>query len=235
MKLNPRAWYVGGALAVLLAGVVGWLLVVKPVYVAASQTLDEAETTEIETERVVRQTKELAVQEKDLQQQIDALMRIRAKIPKDVNIPKLMRTIQAQARAEGVFIDSLQPGQITLFQVERPTPSASASDGGATPDATNKPAPAPTPTDLGQGVAPRDAGVAYVPLTLTGQGTYSSVRRLMSRLEQQQRAFLITVLDVNRQSDDDAKQALDFTMEARVFVLNGEAVSIPTELLEEGE
>lgn len=235
MKSSPRAWYIGGALAVLLAGYVGWMLVVKPVYAAASQTRDEAVATETETERVVLQTKQLAVQEKDLQKQIDALMRIRSKIPKDVNVPKLMRTIQSQARAEEVSIDSLQPGQITLFQVVRPTPSASASEGGATPDPTNKPAPAPTPTNLGQGVAPRDAGVAYVPLTLTGQGTYSSIRRLMSRLERQQRAFLITVLDVNRQSDEDAKQALDFTMEARVFVLNGKAVSIPPELLKDGE
>ncbi len=235
MKTNPRAWYIGGALAVVLFGYLGWMFVVKPVYAAASQTLNEAETTETQTERVVLQTKELAVQEKDLQEQIDALMRIRAKIPKDVNVPKLMRTIQSQARAEGVAIDSLQPGQITLFQVERPTPSASASEDGATPDPTNKPAPAPTPTNLGQGVAPRDAGVAYVPLTLTGQGSYASIRRLRSRLEQQQRAFLITVLDVNRQSDDDAEQALDFSMEARVFVLNGKAVSIPPELLKDGE
>ena len=106
MKTNPRAWYIGGALAVVLFGYLGWMFVVKPVYAAASQTLNEAETTETQTERVVLQTKELAVQEKDLQEQIDALMRIRAKIPKDVNVPKLMRTIQSQARAEGVAIDS---------------------------------------------------------------------------------------------------------------------------------
>jgi hypothetical protein len=233
MKANPKAWYIGGLLGVLLAGYLGWMLVVKPAFAAASQTRAQAENTEFETEQVIAQTKQLAVQEKDLQKQIDALMRIRAKIPKDVNVPKLMRTIQAQARAEGVAIDSLQPGQITLFQVVRPTPSPTAS--GEESESSSKPAPAPSPTNLGQGVAPRDAGVAYVPLTLTGQGTYSSIRSLMSRLEQQQRAFLITVLDVNRQTDAQTKAPLDFTMEARVFVLNGKAVSIPRDLLGDGD
>lgn len=235
MRSKPRTWYVGGAIAVLIAGYVGWMLVVRPVYAAVAATREQVTMTEDQTDKVMLQTRKLAEQEKDLQQQIDALMRIRAKIPKDVNVPKLMRTIQSVARAEGVAVDSLQPGQITLFQVVTPSPSSSGSAEAATPDSTTAPKPTPTPSNLGQGVAPRDAGVAYVPLTLTGQGSYSSIRRLTSRLEQQQRAFLITMLDVNRVTDDNADSPLEFTMEARVFVLNGKAVSLPAELLEDGE
>ena len=76
-------------------------------------------------------------------------MRIRAKIPKDVNVPKLMRTIQScPSGGRGDRLPATRTDHVV--PVERPTPSASASEDGATPDPTNKPAPAPTPTNLGQ-------------------------------------------------------------------------------------
>jgi hypothetical protein len=122
-------------------------------------------------------------------------------------VPRLMRTIQAEARAENVELDSLQPGQITLFKVApEPTTSSTAPESTAS-DQPSKAAPAPTPSNLGQGVAPKNTGVAYVPLTLSGQGSYQSIQNLIARLEQQQRAFLITVMDVNRQTDTGAKGA----------------------------
>lgn len=69
-----------------------------------------------------------------------------------------------------------------------------------------------------------------MPLTLSGQGSYRAVQKLIARLEQQQRAFLVTVLDINRQTDSEAGTSLEFTMQARVFVLNGDAVQLPAEL-----
>ena len=235
MKNNPRFWQVGGLLAVLIVGYVGWMLVVSPVFSAVAQTREETEATDKQTETVMFQTRQLAEQAKDLQEQIDALLRIRAKIPKDVNVPKLMRTIQAEARMEGVELDSLTPGQITLFQVEVTPSPTSTSEAAPDPTPSSKPQPVPTPTNLGQGVAPKNTGVAYVPLSLSGQGTYGSIRRLTARLEQQQRAFLVTLLEVARQSDTTTDQPLQFTMEARVFVLNGDEVKLPTELQPGGE
>ena len=44
-----------------------------------------------------------------------------------------------------------------------------------------------------------------------------------------------TVMDVNRQTDTGAKAPLEFTMQARVFVLNGDAVQLPAELQSGGE
>jgi hypothetical protein len=234
MKSNPKFWQIGAVLVVLVFGYVGWMLLVRPVFAAVGQTRDETTATEEQTQRTMFETRQLAEQKKDLQEQIDSLERIRAKIPKDVNVPKLMRTIQAEARAEGVELDSLQPGQITLFKVPEPSPSPSSAK--PEPNASQSPAPkpVPTPTNLGQGVAPRNTGVAYVPLTLSGQGAYSAIRRLTSRLEQQQRAFLVTLIDVNRQGDDKAQEPLQFTMQARVFVLNGDNVSLPADLRTDG-
>jgi len=230
MKNNPRFWLIGGLLGVVLLAYVAWMVAVNPVYSSVSQTRQEITTTDQKTDAVVAQTKQLAAQEKDLQQQIDALQRIRAKIPKDVNVPKLMRTIQAEARAEGVELDSLQPGQITLFQV-KPTPTPSASASGNNGESQAPAAPAPAPTNLGQGVAPKNTGVAYVPMTLAGQGSYNSIKRLISRLEQQQRAFLITNLDVSRNTGQAGTAGpLTFTMQARVFVLNGDDVRLPADL-----
>lgn len=131
MKNNPRFWLVGGLILVIMVGFAGWMLVVNPVYGAASQTRSEVDATERKTDAVMAQTRQLAQQAEDLEQQIEVLMRIRAKIPKDVNVPRLMRTIQAEARAENVDLNSLQPGQITLFKVApSPTPTASESPSG---------------------------------------------------------------------------------------------------------
>lgn len=223
MKTNPRTWQIGGLIIVLLAAYAGWALMLRPVFGNVAQAEADTVTTQEQTDRVRAQTAQLAEQQKDLQDQIDALMRLRAKIPKDVNVPVLMRTIQAEARAEGVELDSLQPGQITLFSVPEPTPAATDS---ASPTADATQAPEPTPSDLGQGIAPKNAGLAFVPLSLGGQGDYASIRRLISRLEHQQRAFLVTTLDVTR-SDDTSKQPLLFTMSARVFVLNSKDVQLP--------
>jgi Tfp pilus assembly protein PilO len=235
MKNNPRFWLIGGLLFVLMVGFAGWMLVVNPVYGAVSQTREEIDATDNRTESVMAQTRQLAEQMQDLERQIEILERIRAKIPKDVDVPRLMRTIQAQARAENVELDSLQPGQITLFKATpKPTASSTAPESTAS-DEPSKAAPEPTPSNLGQGVAPKNTGVAYVPLTLSGQGSYRSVQRLTARLEQQQRAFLVTTLDMNRQTDTDAAGELEFTVQARVFVLNGDAVQLPAELQAGGE
>ncbi|MBK6763736.1 MAG: hypothetical protein IPG68_10925 [Micrococcales bacterium] len=235
MKNNPRFWLIGGLLGVILLAYVVWMVAVNPVYSSVSQTKQQVTTTNEKTDATVAQTKQLAAQEEDLQQQIDALQRIRAKIPKDVDVPKLMRTIQAEARAEGVELDSLQPGQITLFKV-KPTPTPSASDSENNGESQAPAAPAPNPTNLGQGVAPKNTGVAYVPMTLAGQGSYNSIKQLIARLEQQQRAFLVTSLDISRNSGQTGSAGpLTFTMQARVFVLNGDDVRLPADLRTGGE
>ncbi len=227
MRSSPRFWTIGGVVVVLVVALVGYMFAIRPVFQNVSAVRAEIQQTQEQTDRVMVQTRQLAQQEKDLQEQIEALERIRAKIPKDVNVPKLMRTIQSEARAEGVELDSLQPGQITMFEIEEPSPSPTTTDGASPEASAPAPAPVPSASNLGQGVAPKNIGVAYVPLSLTGQGTYSSVRRLTQRLEQQQRAFLITTLDVTRQSDNQSDLPLAFTMQARVFVLNGDTVNLP--------
>lgn len=231
MRTNPKAWQIGGALIVLLAVYASWALLLRPAFANVAQAEADTVSTESQTEQVRAQTRQLAQQQKDLQDQVDALLRLRAKIPKDVNVPVLMRTIQTEARAEGVDLDSLQPGQITLFSIPEPTPTASDSASPA-PDQTK--APKPTPSDLGQGIAPQDAGLAFVPLSLAGQGDYASIKRLISRLEHQQRAFLVTSLDVTR-SDDTEKQPLTFAMTAKVFVLNDQEVQLPASVRTGGE
>jgi hypothetical protein len=234
MKTNPRAWQIGGVLVVLLAAYLGWALMLRPAFADVRRTQAQTVATREQAQQVRAQAEELAAQEADLQNQIDALLRLRAKIPKDVNVPVLMRTIQAEARAEGVELDSLQPGQITRFEVVEPSPSPTQSGDSSQDGAAAAPAPAPSASNLGQGIAPADAGLAYVPLSLSGQGTYPAIRRLTARLEQQQRAFLITSLCVERATGD-ATAPLTFTMTARVFVLNAEEVQLPAGIRSGGE
>ncbi len=77
--------------------------------------------------------------------------------------------------------------------------------------------------------------MAYVPLSLSGQGDYVAIRDFITRVEHQQRAFLVTVLNVVRQTGGDTKQPLEFTLEARVFVLNAKEVRLPASLQSEGQ
>lgn len=234
MTSRPRVWKVGSVLIILLVAYAGWMLLLRPAYARVATTRQEALTTWTRVDDARAKTRELARQKEDLQSQVDELLRLRAKIPKDVNVPTLMRTIQADAKREGVVLDMLQPGEITLFPVVEPSASPSTEQSGAA-ESTPAPQPQPTPEDLGQGLAPQDAGLAYVPLSLSGQGDYVAIRDFVTRVEHQQRAFLVTVLNVVRQTGGDGKQPLEFTMEARVFVLNAKEVRLPASLQSDGQ
>jgi len=225
-------WTIGSVLIILLVAYAGWMLLLRPAFGHVATTRQETVSTSTRVDTVRAQTQELARQKEDLQSKVDELLRLRAKIPKDVNVPTLMRTIQADAKSEGVVLDTLQPGEITLFPVVEPAASPSPDQSGAT-EAAPAPKAQPTPEDLGQGLAPQDAGLAYVPLSLSGQGDYVAIRDFVTRVEHQQRAFLVTVLNVVRQTGGDTKKPLEFTLEARVFVLNAKEVRLPASLQSE--
>ncbi len=234
MTSRPRIWSIGSVVIILLLAYAGWMLLLRPAFAHVATTRQEVVSTWTQVDRARAKTQDLARQKEDLQSQVDELLRLRAKIPKDVNVPTLMRTIQADAKSEGVVLDTLQPGEITLFPVVEPSATPSPEQSAA---AAGTPAPKaqPTPEDLGQGLAPQDAGLAYVPLSLSGQGDYVAIRDFITRVEHQQRAFLVTVLNVVRQTGGDTKQPLEFTLEARVFVLNAKEVRLPASLQSEGQ
>lgn len=234
---NPRMWIIGGLLAALAVLALGWSFVISPRMGAVAQTREE--TVELEDQAVLIQNQavQLQKQAQDLPAQIRALRRIQTKIPSSVDVPALLRDIQAAGRANRVRIDALTPGQITVFTVEvaqAPAPTDSASPE-ASADAP-APAPEPAPTDLGQGRLPQGVGLSYVPVSIAATGDFADLERFTARIEGLQRAYLITGVQLARgtaEADSPKANPLTLTMETRVFVANDRLRNLPDQALQE--
>lgn len=237
---NPRFWLIGGILAALLVAALGWTFVISPRMQAVAQTREQAIELDDQATMITAQAHQLQVQAQSLPEQIRALRRIQRKIPSAVDVPALLREIQVTAKVTGVTLDSLTPGQITVFAVAEPEPVAttdtsSSDEAQASPDPTQTAKPEPTPTDLGQGKLPEGVGLSYVPLTITATGQFADLQRFTARVENLQRAFLITGVQLARASSTEtkAKNPLQLTLDTRVFVANDRLRDLPDQALQQ--
>ncbi|MEZ5119598.1 MAG: type 4a pilus biogenesis protein PilO [Candidatus Nanopelagicales bacterium] len=236
MTSTPRFWLISGILASLVLAVIGWNFLVSPRMEAVAQTRADTEELNVQTERTMAQVRQLRAQAEDLPAQIRTLERMQRRIPSSVNVPALLREVQRAAKGHGVVIDSLTPGQITVFTATGENApdatSTSSDDPNATPDATAAPKPTPEATDLGQGSLPKGVGLSYVPITITATGDFPSVRAFTSDIEQLKRAYLITGLDLARGTDVKTGRDLSVTLETRVFVANDRLRNLPDKALD---
>ena len=235
MTSTPRFWIIAGVLASLLLAAIGWNFLVSPRVEAVAQTRAETEELNSQTERVMFQVRQLKEQAKDLPEQIRTLKRMQRRIPSSVDVPALLREVQRSAKDEGVVIESLTPGQITVFTAtEEPasdssSSSSSSDDPRAAPDSTPAPKPSPEATDLGQGSLPEGIGLSYVPITITANGDFSSVAAFTDQIEGLQRAYLLTGVQMARGTDPESPGALALTLDTRVFVASNRLRSLPDE------
>lgn len=234
---NPRMWIIGGLLASLAVLALGWTFLISPRMSAVAATQEQTVQLDDQAIMIANQAAQLQRQAQDLPAQIRALRRIQTKIPASVDVPALLRDIQTAGRVNRVRIDSLAPGQITVFTVETPEAAAPADTSApeASPDAP-KPAPQPTPTDLGQGKLPQGVGLSYVPVSISATGDFADLERFTARIESLQRAYLITGVQLARgTADAESPKAnpLTLTMETRVFVANDRLRNLPDQALQE--
>jgi Tfp pilus assembly protein PilO len=231
---NPRFWLLGGVLVGLAVLALGWTVVISPRMQAVAETREQ--TVELQDQAVLirGQAQQLQRQAQDLPEQIRALKRIQSKIPSTVNVPALLREIQRLGRVNDVTIDSLTPGQITVFTMQEQSSNAPAEDAPeATPDQT-APAPQPTPTDLGQGKLPQGVGLSFVPVTVIATGDFQNLVDFTAQLESLQRAYLITGVQLTRATSSEEKLAnpLTLVLETRVFVASDRLRNLPDQALE---
>lgn len=237
-RTNPRFWLFGGVLAAMLVAALGWTFLVSPRMEAVAETREQAVQLDDQATMITSQAHQLQTQAQTLPEQIQALERIQRKIPSSVDVPALLRDIQRTAKATGVTIETLTPGQITVFVVEEPTPVAtdtsSSDEVQASPDPTAA-RPQPTPTDLGQGKLPEGVGLSYVPLSIAATGEFSDLQRFTSLIENLQRAFLITGVQLARSSGTDikGKNPLQLTLDTRVFVTSDRLRNLPDQALQQ--
>lgn len=229
---NPRFWVIGGVLAALLVGVLGWAFIVSPRFAAAGKTRDEAVALEDQALVVMAQANRLKDQARDLPEQIRALRRIQKRIPASVDVPALLREVQRSARANDVELQSMTPGQITAFTSVQPEAGTTSPDGQATPSAA--PTPAPTSADMGQGRLPEGMGLSYVPLNITAVGQFGNLERFVAEVENLQRAYLVTGAQLTRSTADGAgvTNPLSLSLDTRVFVSNDRLRQLPDKALE---
>lgn len=243
MTANPRTWLIGGIIASVLLALLGWTAVVNPRMQAAAQTRDEAVELEDQSQVVMAQVRQLQQQAQDLPEQVAALEQIQQRIPSSVDVPALLRDIQRSAQVHNVKVDSLTPGEITVFSASEQQAgtgsTASSGDPVATPDAT-APAPQASPSEMGQGSLPDGVGLSYVPITVTVTGDFQNLRSFTQSLEQLQRAYLVTGVKLARASTDTATTApstagsdLSMTVETRVFVANDRLRNLPAQAREQ--
>lgn len=238
---SPRFWLIGGILASVLLAALGWNFVVGPRMSAVAQTREQAVELDDQATLIMAQAHQLRLQAESLPEQIRALQRIQGKIPSSADVPSLLRDIQRASKATGVTLDSLTPGQITVFTVEEPQAvatadgSSSSDEAQASPDPTQTAKPTPTPTDLGQGRLPDGVGLSYVPLTISATGEFSDLQRFTGQVENLQRAFLITGVQLARASSAEgkAKNPLQLTLDTRVFVANDRLRDLPDQALQQ--
>lgn len=237
MTGNPRSWLVGGAVASVLLLVLGWLLVISPRMDAVAQTRQQAQDLQTQTDVTMAQVRQLQRQAEDLPAQIKALSRIQRQIPSSVDVPALLRDIQRVAARHDVDVTTLTPGEITVFAAETQT---GAQDAAPQPETVTQPSspPAPTPTagDLGQGQLPEGVGLSYVPITITASGGFQDLTLFTAEIEELQRAYLITGVQLTRgEADPDRPQAnpLTVTLETRVFVASDRLRELPAKARQE--
>jgi Tfp pilus assembly protein PilO len=212
----------------------------------------ETEDLDRQTEQTMFQVRQLQEQAKDLPEQIRALERIQRQIPAAVDVPALLRDIQRTARANDVSVETLTPGQITVFTTEQPTSDPQPTTGtdgatgteGSSPDGAEgttgegtAPVPTPTPSNLGQGRLPEGVGLSYVPITVTAIGEFGNLKDFTTDVENLQRAYLITGMQLARTdaTDVQAKNPLTMSLDSRVFVASDRLRNLPSEALEQME
>lgn len=246
MTSNPRTWLIGGVIASLLLALIGWMVVVSPRMQAVAQTREEAVELDSQSLIVMGQVRTLQQQAKELPEQIAALERIQQRIPSAVDVPALLRDIQSAARMHNVKVDSLTPGELTVFSTMTEgttTGSATSSSGDpvATPDST-APAPQASPSEMGQGSLPEGVGLSYVPINITATGNFNNLQAFTDSIEQLQRAYLVTGVKLARSQGTTAatttttsatSDQLAMTLDTRVFVANDRLRNLPAQAREQ--
>jgi Tfp pilus assembly protein PilO len=234
---NPRFWLIGGILASLLLLAGGWTALLSPRFEKVAATRDQAVQLQDQAELIMAQALQLQRQAEDLPAQIRALQRIQTRIPSSVDVPTLLRDIERLAEENDVVIDSLSPGQITVFNAEeqRAQPATDSAEAEGTPADTPAPAPVPAPTALGQGSLPQGVGLSYVPVTITATGEFADITRFTRRIESLQRAYLITGVQLSRNASGEGEKRsnpLALTLDTRIFVSDDKLRNLPQEALD---
>ena len=199
-----RKWSLLTGFLVIAVVAAGWFLLVSPKRAATTDLKTQKATQDRTNSELQTQISVLKEQFANLPKQQAQLAAIRQQLPDNPQLPKLVRDLSADAKASGAFLAEIAPGAPVAL-----SPPALAAGAPAAPAVTAaKPNAAATSTALFQ-----------VPLTLKLTGDYYELEQYISGLEQMRRAFLVTGLSVDLNTDVNTPGSLSMTVTGRVFVV----------------
>ena len=189
---KAQKWTALTAVAVLAIVAAGWLLLVSPKRSEAAELRSQRQSQDQQNELLRTQIARLVEQSKDLPEQQSTLKGIRRQLPANPALPELIRALNKAATSSGATLESLAPK--TPEAVGAASPSA-----GSTAPATS-------------------AELVAIPVTITASGKFYEVEQLLNKLEELERAFLVTGFDVTNPEAEQGGTTLALTLEGRVFV-----------------
>jgi Tfp pilus assembly protein PilO len=242
---KKSTWIGGTAFLAVVMMALAWFLLISPVLATADDTKAQTKSTEEQNAILQQKVDELKAEFEHIDEYKDELAAIATQITPTLDLAPYIESVDKVAEDSEVTIISVEPqapygvtvaegsqaavqtatGEVsTEAPAPAPSPSASAGTGGAAA------AEAPTTT-----AAP--AGMTAVPVRITTVGTYQDSMTFLDKIQNQDRLFLVTVLDGTLQEDSAESGGrpetelgdLELVIEGFMYVLPSLAESIADE------
>jgi Tfp pilus assembly protein PilO len=185
-----------GIVAIALVAVASWMLLISPVLGDTSSTNDSISAAQDRNRFMTTQVAALKVQEQNLSSYEAVAADLETLFPPTADQPGFFAAVTKAAEAAGIPADKVTTLSPSAPQLLDPTGQPIPSDVAATQGDD-----APTPTD-----------VAAQIVSVAAEGSYGQVQQLLANLEDMQRAFMVTSLDVAAGSDAEGATAGTLTV-----------------------
>ena len=190
---GTRAWTVGAALVAVLLFVAGWFLLVSPKRSDAAALRVQAAKLDQDNATARANINRLKALAAELPAQQANLAAVRGHIPDNPELPSLIRSLTDLAAKSGVVIKDMTPGTPSSVVAKKVGVQPTVPSGTAQPASGSAPTAGAT---AGQPVSTLQA----IPVQLGLRGSYFAIEQFLNRLEDQQRSFIVTSLDLKGDS-----------------------------------
>jgi len=208
-----RAWLAGGVVAVGLAVVVSWFMVVNPELSKASTTRNEVASTQDSNLFLQHRVTTLRDQSQQLGTLANQLRAAGAALPSTAGIDEFTRQLSAYANTSQVRVTSITVGSPALAGSSGPgaaAPAATATDS-ATDSATAPPAGAVSTTAV--------VGQTYsIEVTVVSAGPAGAQQSFLHQIQNGPRAVFVTSAALAPPASGVAAGAATLTTQLQVFV-----------------
>lgn len=177
---SPATTKALGAVALVGIMLAGWFLLLGPQASAISETKAAIIDTRSQSEALRLQLVALEKQRRDLPATLEEDVALEALFPRTADQPGLFRQVSAAASRAGI-----PPGKVTTLAPTVPTLGSAQAAGVGLPAASSS------------------ADLARQTVTITVEAGHTATQKLLDRLEEMPRAYLVSSLSVSTGSEPD--------------------------------